>query len=169
MADNEYIFQRGGPRRLGLNPRATVKSTDLYTYRKEGDAVVDMNQGLDTLYGYTDVVESHIIGDSLMPLLRIVPIYQLHGMTISRHFENVQYISLLLKEFGMILFAISYHTGRPVSFQRSKVTVTLHFLRRKTRFNKICHPRQRPRWQVDKEAIGLSSVQQCSSTYSPPS
>ena len=36
-----------------------------------------------------------------------------------------------------------------------------------TRFNKICHPSQRPRWQVDKEAIGLSRVQQCSSTYSP--
>ena len=29
-----------------------------------------------------------------------------------------------------------------------------------TRFNKICHPSQRPRWQVDKEAIGLSRVQQ---------
>ena len=38
-----------------------------------------------------------------------------------------------------------------------------------TRFNKSCHPSQRPRWQVDKEAIGLSRVQQCSSTYSPPS
>ena len=24
-----------------------------------------------------------------------------------------------------------------------------------TIFNKICHPSQRPRWQVDKEAIGL--------------
>ena len=35
------------------------------------------------------------------------------------------------------------------------------------RFNKICHPSQRPRWQVDKEAIGLSRVQQCSSTYKP--
>ena len=30
-----------------------------------------------------------------------------------------------------------------------------------TRFNKICHPSQRPRWQVDKEAIGLSRVQHC--------
>ena len=35
--------------------------------------------------------------------------------------------------------------------------------------NKIYHPSQRPRWQVDKEAIGLSRVQQCSSTYNPPS
>ena len=38
-----------------------------------------------------------------------------------------------------------------------------------TRFNKSCHPSQRPIWQVDKEAIGLSRVQQCSSTYNPPS
>ena len=37
-----------------------------------------------------------------------------------------------------------------------------------TRFKKICHPSQRPRWQVDKEAIGLSRVQQCSSTCNPP-
>ena len=29
-----------------------------------------------------------------------------------------------------------------------------------TRFNKICHPNQRPTWQVDKEAIGLSRVHQ---------
>ena len=29
-----------------------------------------------------------------------------------------------------------------------------------SRFNKICHPSQRPRWQVDKEAIGLSRDQQ---------
>ena len=38
-----------------------------------------------------------------------------------------------------------------------------------SRFNKICHPSQRPRWQVDKEAIGLSRVQQCSPTYNLPS
>ena len=37
------------------------------------------------------------------------------------------------------------------------------------RFNNICHPSQRPRWQVDKEAIGLSGVQQSSSACSPPS
>ena len=36
------------------------------------------------------------------------------------------------------------------------------------KFNKIYHPSQRPRWQVDKEAIGLSRVQQCSSTCNLP-
>ena len=38
-----------------------------------------------------------------------------------------------------------------------------------TRINKICHPSRMHRRQVDKEAIGLSIVQQCSSTCNPPS
>ena len=37
------------------------------------------------------------------------------------------------------------------------------------RFNKICHSNQRPRWQVDNEAICLSRAQQYSSTCNPPS
>ena len=51
----------------------------------------------------------------------------------------------------------------------STLKIVLPDLTFQSRFNKICHPSQRPRWQVDKEAIGLSRVQQCSSTYSPPS
>ena len=80
VPDNEYNFQRQGAHRLGLIPSATVKSTDVYTYRKECDAVADMNQGFDTLYVYTDVVDSRVVGDSLVSLLRIVPIYGLHDL-----------------------------------------------------------------------------------------
>ena len=38
-----------------------------------------------------------------------------------------------------------------------------------TRFNKICHPSQRPRWQVDKEAIGLSRCQLFDEKFGSPS
>ena len=38
-----------------------------------------------------------------------------------------------------------------------------------TRFINICYPSRIPRWQVDKEAIDLSRVHQCSSTCNPPS
>ena len=37
------------------------------------------------------------------------------------------------------------------------------------RIEQDCHPRQRPRWQVDKEVIGLSRVQHLSSMCDPPS
>ena len=78
---------------------------------------------------YTNVVESRVVGDSLVRLLRIVPIQGEHGHTISRHFEHIQY---LWKEFGTIEIDIRDDTGHAVPFKRHKVTVTLHFRRRKT-------------------------------------
>ena len=41
--------------------------------------MVNMTHGFDTLYVYTDIVESRIVGDTLAPLLRAVPISGLHG------------------------------------------------------------------------------------------
>ena len=63
------------------------------------------------------------------------------------------------------------HFVRLWSFIREEVSTAVYVSVRlvDSRFNKICHPSQRPRWQVDKEAIGLSRVQQCSPTYNPPS
>ena len=45
-----------------------------YPFHIEADDVVNLTQGFDTLYIYTDVVESRIVGDALAPLLRAVPI-----------------------------------------------------------------------------------------------
>ena len=105
---------------------------EVYTFVKEGDSVVDMKQGFESLYVYTNVVESRVVGDSLVPLLRIVPIQGEHGHMISRHFEHVQYLPLLRKEFGTIEIDIRDDTGHAVPFECGKVTVTLHFRRRKT-------------------------------------
>ena len=75
--------------------------------------------------------------------------------------ETVEQISISLA----IVFNLSLKEG-VVPFEWKEANIITIIL---TRFNKICHPSQRPRWQVDKEAIGLSRVQQCSSTYSPTS
>ena len=72
-----------------------------------------------------------------------------------RIFMQLCYIRLIL------IFALLQHDQIAL--------LTVAFVADLTRFNKICHPSQRPRWQVDMEAIGLSRVQQCSSTYNPPS
>ena len=84
---------------------------EMYTFVKERDSAVDMNQGFESLYVYTNVVESRVVGDSLVPLLRIVPIQCEHGHTISRHFEHVQYFPLLHKEFGTIEIDIRRRQG----------------------------------------------------------
>ena len=131
---------RAYPPELGLTPSATVtlppekpKTTGSpYSFRQEATTVVNMNQGFDTIYVYTDVVESRIVGDSLVPLFRCLPVRGGHGTTVSDRFTNVHYVPLLRKEFGTIEVDIRDDTGRRVPFEYGRVTVTLHFRRRRT-------------------------------------
>ena len=66
-----YTYPSLRGRNIGLTPSVTVvaplKETadGPYSYRKEADNVVDMDIGFDTIYVYTDVVESRIVGDRL--------------------------------------------------------------------------------------------------------
>ena len=115
------------PPELGLTPSATVtlppeKPNITYSFRQEANTVVNMNQGFDTIYVHTDVVESRIVGDSLVPLLRCLPVSGGHGATVSDHFTNVHYVPLLRKEFGTIEVDISDDTGRRVPFEHGRVT-----------------------------------------------
>ena len=129
---------RLGGRNIGLTPSAAVflppKETldGPYTYRKEAEHVVQMDQGFDTIYVYTDVVESRIVGDSVAHLLRALPVGGSHGETVSDRFTNIHYVPLLYSHFKSIEIDIRVDTGRRVPFEYGRVTVTLHFRRRRT-------------------------------------
>ena len=107
-------------------------SDSTYPFHIEAPNVVDMTQGFNTLYVYTDVVESRIVGDALAPLLRSIPISGRHGDRVSERFTNVHYIPLLSSNFHSIEVDIRDDMGRRVPFEYGRVTVTLHFRRRKT-------------------------------------
>ena len=85
--------------------------------------------GFESLYVYSSIVEPRIVGDRIAPLLRIVPITGSHGEMVTARFDHVQYIPVLSREFGCVETEIRDDTGRPVPFERGKVTVTLHFRR----------------------------------------
>ena len=75
------------------------------------------------------MVEPRVVGDKIVPMLRIIPITGQHGETVTTRFvEHVQYIPVMSREFGTIETEIRDDTGRPVPFERGKMTVTLHFL-----------------------------------------
>ena len=95
--------------------------------------MVNMNQRFDTIYVYMDVAESRIVGDSLLPLSRSLPVCGKHGATISDRFNNIHDVPLLRKEFLTIEIDIRDDTGRRVPFVYGRVTVTLLFRRRRTR------------------------------------
>ena len=129
---------RLGGRNIGLTPSAAVflppKETPdgPYTYRKEAEHVVQMDQGFDNIYVYKNAVESRIVGDSVAPLLRALPVGGSHGETVSDRFTNIHYVPLLYSHFKSIEIDIRDDTGWRVPFEYGRVTVTLHFRRRRT-------------------------------------
>ena len=110
----------------GFASRTTVTDRKTLT---QGDSIVDLRRGFESLYVYSSIVEPRIVGDKIAPLLRIVPITGRHGEMVTARFDHVQYIPVLSREFGSIETEIRDDTGRPVPFERGKVTVTLHFRR----------------------------------------
>ena len=55
--------------------------------------MVDMAQRFYALYVYPNVVESRVVGDTVAPFLRAVPLEGKHGAVVSKSFDNVQYTS----------------------------------------------------------------------------
>ena len=82
----QYVHPRLGGTDIGVTPSATVimpptHSPNVpYPFRKEAEDVVSMTRGFETIYVYTDGVESRIVGDSLAPLLRAIPVGGSHGI-----------------------------------------------------------------------------------------
>ena len=124
---------RQGRTILGFRDNPLIGPNDGTDIVREADFVVDMSRGFESLYVYTNVVEPRVVGDSLVPLLRIVPLSGSQGDTVSKTFQKTQYVPVLCKEFGTIEIDIRDDTGRPVPFERGKVVVTLHFRRIKSR------------------------------------
>ena len=110
-------------RNIGLTPSVTVVAPPKetadgpYSYRTEAANVVQMDQGYDTIYVYMDVVVSRIVGDSLAPLLRALPVAGSHGATVSDRFTNIHYVPLLYSHFKSIEMDIRDDTGRRVPFE----------------------------------------------------
>ena len=86
---------------------------------------------VDSLYVYCDVVEPRMVGDSQVPLLRIVPAEGDHGQLVTRIYENVHYVRLQRKSFQTIEINIRDRTGNIVPFEQGTLNVTLHFCQRK--------------------------------------
>ena len=87
--------------------------------------------GFNSLYIYSDIVESQYVGDTKAPLLRIVPMKitdePYHGVD----FSNVHYINLLRKSFNSVQITIKSSTGEPFPFISGRSMVKLHFRKKR--------------------------------------
>ena len=151
--DNTFMLYGDLPDILGFGSGDGVVIRTTITNRKtltQGESIVDLRRGFESLYVYSSVVEPRIVGDKIAPLLRIVPITGRHGEMATARFQHVQYIPVLSSEFGSIETEIRDDTGRPVPFERGKVTVTLHFRRCSSG---LTLPKCRLLYEVDYESM----------------
>ncbi|KAK7476314.1 hypothetical protein BaRGS_00008841 [Batillaria attramentaria] len=118
-------------RMLGLEGQVTDEGRVIFDglVRKEyiSKHVVDLTDGLDNLWVYSDVVAHRIVGDSKVPLLRVLPVPKNSSDQLHHAFENIHYFPVGRRVFNAVEIDIRDTTGRPVPFERGQVIVTLHF------------------------------------------
>ena len=100
---------------------------------KKGPMAADVNRGMTGLFIYTNVVDRHLVGDSFVPLLRVVPVRRSDSPfeNVAIEFSNVQYHEVGNFHGREIEVQVRRDTGKTVNFNAGKVLVVLHF--RKTR------------------------------------
>ena len=84
---------------FGRGDGATILTSPARSRVVRGYSIVDLRRGFESLYVYSSIVESRIVGDKIAPLLRIVPITGRHGDMVTARFDHVQYMPLLSREF----------------------------------------------------------------------
>lgn len=111
----------------------TVRMPERIVYDNDkivADFVMDLDRGLHTFFIYSDIVESQLVGDSHVPLLRTIAVTGRNGEVVSHSFDNIHYVALSRSTFQELLIHISDDTGRRVPFQYGRVIVKLHFRRK---------------------------------------
>jgi len=88
-----------------------------------------LDQGLNSLYVYSDIVYPSIIGDTTGPLLRVVhvPSKTTFGQQVTEYFDPPYYYPLAHFNFQEITCYIRTDTGVPPAFRFGRVVITLHF------------------------------------------
>jgi hypothetical protein len=88
-----------------------------------------LDQGLNSLYVYSDIVYPSIIGDTTGPLLRVVhvPSKTTFGQQVTEYFDPPYYYPLAHFNFQEITCYIRTDTGVPPPFRFGRVVITLHF------------------------------------------
>jgi hypothetical protein len=86
--------------------------------------------GNTRMYIYTDIIKRQYVGDSMAPLLRMLP-YQKDSAIIHKNFTNPMYMDLFADSFDQIHIYIRNEHGESIPFTLGPFTATLHFRRKR--------------------------------------
>ena len=111
---------------MGFEPISFQRNIDKTTTIPR---VAHLNAGLYNLYTYVDLIAPQLVGDSEVPLLRVLPVEGKHGDMVTKTFQNLQYLPIAKKQFTTVEINIKTDTGEKVPFESGKLITTLHLRR----------------------------------------
>jgi len=94
---------------------------------RRGSSPIDLSRGIDSLYVYSDIVQTKLVGNASAPLLMVVPIGGLYGEMAYKEYSTPVYSDLSKNIFSTIEIYLMDSAGRKIPFEFGKVTLLLHF------------------------------------------
>ena len=106
-----------------------INST-VYSYETndiEMELFYESLHGIHSIFIYSDVIDTQIVGDSRTRLLRVINVSSKYKEVVSRVYDNPDYLPVSSREINSIKIILRDDTGQKIFFTNSKVIVKLHF------------------------------------------
>ena len=121
---------------IQLNPflaqtLALTEDTMIGPGRFDGSNIMDVNKDSYAMYVYCDLVTHRPVGDTMVPLLRVVPTSSKSKDVVYKIFEKPHYQAIGKQQFDTVEILLSTDSGKIPSFASGKTVVTLHIRPRK--------------------------------------
>lgn len=100
----------------------------------EGTDMADVNRDMKNIYVYADIATARCVGDTMVPLLRSVPILDRTSTSVFRIYDKPHYVPLSRFSFDTVEIHLTNDKGKRVPFTTGTSVVTLHF-RQRNRFD----------------------------------
>ena len=91
---------------------------------------------MSSLYVYTNIIHSQYVGDSKVPLPRIVGVEGQHGKSVTKTFDRPKYLTVCRQTIDIIEIDIKDDAGDSISFQHGnyKSDKKLHFRKQRSAY-----------------------------------
>ncbi|GFT09434.1 uncharacterized protein NPIL_343481 [Nephila pilipes] len=115
----------------GLRDLLGFKNSTLHGGTHISDYQVELDGGITEIYVYSDIIESHFVGDTIAPLLRIIPVMSTKEDQIVVNYQRPLYFPLRKNYIDCIEIELKSSSGDGIIFTGGKTLLVLSFRRRK--------------------------------------
>ena len=91
------------------------------------DSIMDLNEDFHSTFVYCDLVSQRTVGNTLAPLLRIVPTSNKERDIVHCIYQTPHYVPVSRNSFNTVEILLKNHLGETLSFASGQTILTLHF------------------------------------------